>query len=997
MRRVSSRALRQSLSAYNPAFKLSPRTLELGLLVLSALPVLLLYAMMVITTTGSSSIQLSISTFAVPLALFGLFTMAHIAIRLLAPAADPAILPIVFVLSGIGLSFLTRLDPQLAVNQTIFLCIAIILMVITLGVVRNLDTLASYTFTIGALGIVMLLIPMLIGTERGGAKLWISVGSFTFQPSELSKVALVLFLAFYLATNREALSATTRRFGPFSIPSPRMLLPLFIMWGLSLVVVIFERDLGSALLFFVFFVVMLYIATGRVSYVVISLILLLIGGVFCYRFFSHVQTRVDIWLDPFTDPSGSGYQLVQALYSIADGGLVGSGIGRGMPTTIPVVTSDFIFAAIAEEMGLLGASAIIALFMLLCVRGFTTAARARSDASAFSAVGLTCALGFQAFLIIGGVTKLLPLTGVTLPFMSQGGSSLLASFMMIGLLLRAGDEATGHGAQMASLVDNGATGASVLSALAASASAASAISRAGAAGSEAPNLESPSAPDSSPKHFLRRFAFTTPESGVLGRVALSKRLTKLMTAFACLFVVLIANMTYLQQINAKTIQDLPINNHSIARSNYNQRGSIISSDGVTLAESVRQDDGSYVRSYPQGLAQHTVGYISTRYGMSGIESSMNETLTGRTELYDWHDVLYSLAGIQTPGSTVALTINSLMQRAVENALEGYQGAIVVLDPETGKVLAKASAPTYQVSDLSTLLTSSTSSELLDRSVQSLYPPGSTFKVLTLAAALDTGVATLDKTYNATSSITFDGAEVTNYANRDYGILTLRDALAVSSNTAYATLGTEIGAQNLVTYARAFGYGRKLGQDFSTAASLMPEPDEMTTWELAWAACGQPVGNHASPAGPQSTVMQNAVLAAAIANGGIVMDPYVVDHVLSASGTVTSTTQPRSLGQAISSQTADQVKEAMLYSVQNGFASQAAVSGVRVAGKTGTAQVNDSVSNSLFIGFAPYDHPTVAISVCIEGSSSSDVEGLAATVAGQVLAQILKIQASGAAQ
>ena len=190
-----------------------------------------------------------------------------------------------------------------------------------------------------------------------------------------------------------------------------------------------------------FFVIMLFVTTGRVSYVIISLFLLAIGFVFCYHFFGHVQTRVDIWLNPWQDPSGSGYQIVQSLYSIADGGLTGTGIGKGMPTLIPVVESDFIFSAIAEETGLLGSTAVIILFMLFCVRGFATAARAKSDSSAFAAVGLTSVIGFQAFLIVGGVTKLLPLTGVTLPFMSQGGSSLLSSFIIVGLLLRAGTRA----------------------------------------------------------------------------------------------------------------------------------------------------------------------------------------------------------------------------------------------------------------------------------------------------------------------------------------------------------------------------------------------------------------------------------------------------------------------------------------------------------------------------------------------------------------------------
>lgn len=944
------------------------RNMELLFLCLAAVPVVLLYALYIV----NDNVALSLGTLAVPVGLFVAFAAAHVAVRILAPDADPVILPVVFLLSGIGIAFVTRLAPDLAENQVLWLFISVAAMIATLFFVRNLDKLADYKYTLGLVGVILLILPMVIGTEKNGSKLWLTFGSFSFQPGELAKILIVLFLAFYLASNREALSVTAHRVGPFRIPRFRMLLPLFIMWGISLLIVIFERDLGSALLFFMYFVVMLYVATGRWSYVFIAIGLLVIGFFFCYHFFSHVKIRVDIWLDPWTDAQSSGYQIVQSLYSIADGDLVGSGIGKGMPTLIPFVESDFLFSAIAEEMGLLGASAVIILYMLFCVRGFATAARAKSDSSAFAAVGLTTVIGFQAFLIIAGVTKLLPLTGVTLPFMSQGGSSLLSSFIIVGLLLRAGDEGTGREAQLvASAPDTGNGRVSLL-------------------GAQASAFVHGS-------HARARFEVQGEESGVLGRVALGKRLTALITAFAVLFAALIANLTYLQVINASTIQHMPSNNHTIAKSAYVQRGAIITSDGVTLAESLRQEDGTYLRSYPQGsLAAHTVGYISTRYGTSGIESTMNDTLTGSSNYSDWKNALYSLAGVQEPGNTVALTINSQMQRAAESALEGYTGAVVVLDPSTGAVLAKASAPTYSYDQLDDIMNSGgAGSQLLDRTTQALYSPGSTFKAVTLSAALDTGTTSLDTVYDAEPALTIGGAEVSNYGYNDYGTPTLKEAFALSSNTVFGQVGVQVGASNLVKYADAFGYGTNIGQDFNTLPSLMPDPSEMTEWETAWAACGQPVGQHPSPAGPQVTVMQNAMVAQAVANGGVVMNPYLVDHVLSPEGAAISTTQPKSLGQAISADTASKVKEAMLGVVDHGTGVRAKVQGVQVAGKTGTAQIEDGKINSFFIGFAPYDNPTLIISVVIEGADGTDVEGYAAGVAGQVLASCLNIQALGA--
>lgn len=944
------------------------RNMEVLLLCLAAVPVILLYALYVV----NGSVALSLGTLAVPVGLFVAFAVAHVAVRILAPDADPVILPTVFLLSGVGIAFVTRLAPDLAANQVMWLFISVAAMVATLFFVRNLDRLADYKYTLGLVGVILLVLPMIIGTEKNGSKLWLAFGGLSFQPGELAKILIVLFLAFYLASNREALSVTAHRVGPFRIPRFRMLLPLFIMWGISLLIVIFERDLGSALLFFMYFVVMLYVATGRWSYVFIAIGLLIVGFFLCYNLFSHVKVRVNIWLDPWSDPQNSGYQIVQSLYSIADGDLVGSGIGKGLPTLIPFVESDFLFSAIAEETGLLGASAIIILYMLFCVRGFATAARAKSDSSAFAAVGLTTVIGFQAFLIIAGVTKLLPLTGVTLPFMSQGGSSLLSSFIIVGLLLRAGDEGTGRETQLvASTPESGDGRVSLLGARAS----------AFVHGS----------------HARARFEMQGEESGVLGRVALGKRLTALITTFAVLFAALIANLTYLQVIQAGTVQGMPSNNHIIAKSAYVQRGAIITSDGVTLAESLRQEDGTYLRSYPQGsLAAHTVGYISTRYGSAGIESTMNGTLTGNHNYSDWKSALYSLAGVKKPGNTVALTIHSQMQRAAESALEGYTGAVVVLDPSTGAVLAKASAPTYSYEQLDDIMGSGGSgSQLLDRTTQALYSPGSTFKAVTLSAALDTGTTTLDTAYDAEPSLTIGGAEVSNYGYNDYGTPTLQEAFALSSNTVFGQVGVQVGPSGLVRYADAFGYGANVGQDFNTRASLMPDPSEMTEWETAWAACGQPVGQHASPAGPQVTVMQNAMVAQAVANGGVVMNPYVIDHVLSPEGAAISTTQPKSLGQAISAGTASQVKEAMLGVVDHGTGTRAKIRGVQVAGKTGTAQIEDGKINSFFIGFAPYDDPTLVISVVIEGENGADVEGYAAGVAGQVLASCLNIQALGA--
>lgn len=936
---------------------MSRRTTELLLLIAAAFPVTLLYAMYVVTTGAALSFQ----TLAVPLGLFAAFAAAHIGVRIFAPGADPAILPVVFTLSGIGITFVTRLQPDASLGQVIFLFLGVALMVGTLAVVKNLEVVKRYKYVLGIAGIILLVLPMFIGTEIYGSKLWIKIGGFQFQPGEFAKVLIVLFLAGYLAENRELLSISNRTVLGIKFPRLRLLYPLFIVWGVCLLVVAFERDLGSALLFYTIFLIMLYVATGRVSYVIIGLALLAVGAFGMYQIMSHVQVRVAIWLDPFSDAQNLGYQIVQSLFSLADGGLAGVGIGKGMADIIPVVASDMIFAAIGEEMGLLGGSAVLLLFMLFAVRGLTTAARAKSDLAAFSAAGLTAAISFQAFTIVGGVTKLIPLTGVTLPFMSQGGSSLLASFVIVALLLRAGDEATGRSTEIANTSTDLAT----------------AGYRTTVRGSH-----------------MRRPALDTPESGLLGRVALANRLTRTVFLFTALFAVLIGNITYIQVIKASEYQDMPSNNHTINKARFIKRGSIITADGLTLAESIQQADGTYARSYPNGnLAAHVVGYYSQQYGTMGIENTQNDTLTGSKDYSSWQNALNSLAGISEPGNSVQLTIDSRIQRAAEQALAGRVGAIVALDPRSGAVLAWASAPTFDNTNIQAAIEAANASggadtSMYDRATLALYTPGSTFKVLTLASALENGLATLDTTYDSPGRMEIGGADVVSIGERGHGKISLAKAFALSSNTVFGQVADGLGAEKLVATARAFGYGQKLGLDFTTAASVMPNPEEMTEWELAWAGAGQPVGQGHTP-GPQATVMQNALMAATIANNGIAMNPYVVSQILAPDGTVLKTTRGHSLGQAVGSGTAEQVKQAMLDVVQNGTGSAAAIAGVKVAGKTGTAETNNANANSTFVGFAPYDTPTVAIAVVIEQNAKG--EESAAAVGGQVLRAALATQ------
>ncbi|MCL2529309.1 MAG: FtsW/RodA/SpoVE family cell cycle protein [Coriobacteriia bacterium] len=892
---------------------LTRRSLEL-LLLLAASPVVILIFILAILANDQ---PLELNALAVPLGLFAAFLTMHLAVRRLAPGADPALLPLCFAISGIGIAFVLRLAPELAGRQVIWLFVAIAAMILTLFVVRSVKKLGDYKYTIIIAGLILLLLPAVIGTEIGGSKIWITIAGFSFQPGEIAKIFIVLFLAAYFAENREMLSVSGRRVGRFNIPDLRTLAPLLLMWGISMVIVVFQRDLGSALLFFGIFLAMLYVATGRMSFVVAAVLLAATGAVLAWSFFSHVQARVDIWLDPFAYAQNASYQLVQALYSLADGDVLGTGIGRGMPTFIPVVESDFIFVAMAEEMGFLGAAGILLLFVLLAVRGFTIASRAASDTEAFSAAGLTVSLSFQAFVIVGGTTLLIPLTGVTLPFMSQGGTSLLASFIIIGLLLRISDSGTGLENELQATV----------------------------------NLD----------------------GGVLGRLALGKRLTALITILSLFFALAIGNLAYQMFIHGETIRSMPANSHAIAREATAQRGAIITADGVVLAESIPNGDGTYTRVYPQGdLAAHIVGYSSARYGSTGIEASMQEQLRGETNFSTWTQLLNSLAGIQNPGNDVRLTIDSRMQYAAQNALAGYHGGVVVLDAQTGELLAAAGSPTYNLNNAEAILEAAASADpgnpgpLFNRATQGLYSPGSTFKIVTLTGALYGGDYKLADTIDAPGVLEIGGAKVVNFASANYGTVTIKQAFELSSNTAFAQIANTMGPQKLVSIANSFGFDRTIGRDFLVTTSLMPSPALMTVWETAWAGAGEPVGEHKdSPAGPQATVVQMALVGAAIANNGTIMNPYVVNSVMAANGSELTSTKPETFGNVASAAVITEVQWAMEGVVASGTGTAAQIAGYTVRGKSGTAETGRAVPDSWFVGYVDTGSRCVVVAIVLE--------------------------------
>ena len=379
--------------------------------------------------------------------LAALVVAAHVAVRMVAPYADPVLLPVVAALNGLGLAVIHRLDlaedTSNASRQLMWMTLGVALFVVALLFVRDHRLLGRYTYTLGLVAILLLLLPMLpvIGNEVNGARIWVNLGPFNFQPGEVAKVLLVITFASYLVVHRDALALAGRRLLFIDLPRGRDLGPIVAMWVISLGILVLQKDLGSSLLFFGLFLVMLYVSTERPGWLFVGGLMFVVGAVGAYIAVAHVTERVDIWLDPWADPRGDGYQLVQSLYGFAWGGLIGQGLGQGVPDRIPEAHNDFIMAAVGEELGLTAVLAVLLLYGLIVERALRAALICRDGLGKLIAVGLGSTIAVQVFVVIGGVTRLLPLTGLTTPFLSAGGSSLIANWVIVALLLRISDQA----------------------------------------------------------------------------------------------------------------------------------------------------------------------------------------------------------------------------------------------------------------------------------------------------------------------------------------------------------------------------------------------------------------------------------------------------------------------------------------------------------------------------------------------------------------------------
>lgn len=389
---------------------------------------------------------------------FAVCLATHIFLRIRLPNADPYLFPLVALLTAFGLVMIYRIDETLARDQANWFVLGLVLFALTIQLLRDYEVLERYRYTIAAVGLLLLLAPRLpgIGEQVNGAYLGVKVGPISFQPAEFSKIAIVIFLASYLREHREVMIVGARRVLGVTLPPLKHFGPMLVVWGASMFMLVFIRDLGSSLMFFAAFLALIYVATGRFSFVVIGMAMFMVGAWFFATTVPHVHDRVEIWLHPYRDPTEKGYQILQSIFAQADGGLFGKGFGQAMITApgthqvmLPAAQNDTIYSLIVNELGLFGACGLVATYLLITARGFKIALLAGDGFSKLLATGLTAVFAIQAFVIIGGVTRVIPLTGVTLPFVSYGGSSIVANFVLTALLLLVSDRARREAAEPA--------------------------------------------------------------------------------------------------------------------------------------------------------------------------------------------------------------------------------------------------------------------------------------------------------------------------------------------------------------------------------------------------------------------------------------------------------------------------------------------------------------------------------------------------------------------
>lgn len=861
-------------------------------------------------------------------ALTAAFVLVHLWLRLARRKHDPILLPVTLLLCGLGWTVLTRTRIDLLSHAYMASALGLFLLV-WMSHARWVRRLERYRYLCMLLGLGLLAATAFYGREVNGAKLSLGTDRFHFQPTEAVKMLLAIFTAGLLADRKELLVLGRPRHRHPGWYDLRYLAPLFLVWGVAELLLVLQNDLGASLLLFGIFSVLLYAVTRQLFYMAVSSALFAGGAVAAYFLVERVHLRMVLWLDPWPKAAGKGYQTVQALYALGSGGLTGLGVGGGFPRLLPAAHTDLPFALLGEELGLAGTLLLLLAYMLLMARGVRAALRAGEDAGGLVALGLTAALAMQALVIIGGITRVLPLTGITLPFVSYGGASLVANMALIGMLI---------------------------------------------------NLSGP-------------VKTRLPEAHQLRSVRWRGGARRVGAVLALALCGLGGALYYWQWVRSPWLSFHPGNHRLSLLETRVHCGALRDRRARVVAVTVSPRD-PWRRHYVAGpLTAPFTGYLHPLYGRTGAEEVAQRWLVGIPPVRTLEQAARWVER-HPRGNDVNLSLDLRLQEVADRALGPRRGSIVALDPRNGEVLALVSHPSFDPAAVATrwaALQRDPRRPLLCRPTQGVYPPGSSFKLVTATAALESGVMRPDTPCFCGGAFYIGSYRIPCFHGAVHGHLSFADALARSCNVTFARVGTLVGDRRLLAQAARFGLGRPIPGDLETSRSRVPPPGRhLRRAIVAQLAFGQ---------GPLAvTPLQMAMIGASIANGGVMMKPGILHSAVSPEGKRVARATARPLRRVMSRKTAVALREMMMRCVAGGTGGRARLPGVTVAGKTGTAQNPHGEDHAWFIGFAPAEKPRVTVAVLVENGG---VGGrVAAPVAREVLAAALgvslqpEIQASG---
>ena len=831
------------------------------------------------------------------------------------------------MLLAISMIILTRISFDKAFRQFIFLAAGSAVMLIIPLFLQKGSLFRKFGALYFVVGVALLAVVVVLGATSYGAKLTISIAGFAFQPSEFVKIIYVFFIA----------SMLYRDAGFKRVVQTSCFAAVYVL------LLVASKDLGGALLYFMAYLIMIYVASKQKKYLLAGAGGISVAGVAAYFLFSHVRTRVDVWLNPMADIDNKGYQICQSLFGIGTGSWFGLGIGEGLPKKIPVVEKDFVFSAISEEFGAIFAIGLI----LLCVSCFimitNVAMQMKDKFYKLVAIGLAVLYATQVILTVGGAIKFIPSTGVTLPLVSYGGSSLLSTLFVFGIV---------QGLYMRMAAAQEKEREQLEEAKKAQGEDKKEAKKENKKDNKKENIRE------AKRNEKRELAEKKKETKIANR-----EFRVVNYIFLVIFLAMIAYFVYFLAFKSDDFINNEYNGLQTLFEEEVVRGEIVTSDGVVIAETVLDDAGNEHRNYPHGrMFSHVTGY--SRNVRTGLEKQLNFTLL-RSHSFFLEQLLTDLTDGKQVGDHVVTTIRYDLQEAAYEALGRYDGAVIVMDPKTGDILAMVSKPTYDPNRIDADWEKlQEGSALYNRATQGQYTPGSIFKILTTLAYMECHPETYqDYTYECTGKITIDGKTIRCASNTSHGVVDLEDSFAKSCNTSYVNMMQDIDEEVLADICETSLFGAELPIAFESSVShfALSESDAQAL------KMDTAIGQGKTLVSPLHMVM----LAGAVANDGMVMRPQMVERVENYNGVLVEEAKAKEYKTLFTEEQAAVLKQYMRSTVENGTGEKLQSDIYTAYGKTGTAQTTSDLdeTNAWFVGYAEAGDRQLAIAVVVEDSGS----------------------------